>query len=58
VKNREKSCRAIREDAENMEELSNWLAESAGFVITLDIEKFEGEEQTDNYIIKKFTACC
>jgi len=38
VKNREKSWSAIREDAEDMEELSNRLAEFAELAITLDVE--------------------
>jgi hypothetical protein len=45
VKNREKSWRAIREDAEDMVELSNWVAESAGFVMALDMEKTRTEKR-------------
>jgi hypothetical protein len=52
VKNREKSWRPIREDAEDMEELSSQVAESAELVIVLD----RGEAEPDNYVIKKYSA--
>ena len=48
VKNREKSWRAIREDAEDMEELSGQVAESAELVIVLEGESCEGTEDVRN----------
>lgn len=41
VKNREKSWRPIREDAEDMEELSSQVAESAELVMVPDVAEKE-----------------